>query len=72
MANKIKINLTVYEFDVIAKALLHFEDSALSQSDSYIKDYESVVNKLNNEWFIYYNRWYRNYKIKRIFRKKGI
>lgn len=72
MANKIKVALTKEELEIIAEALDYLEDRAYRECDAYIKDYESAVDKLDNKWSSYYKRYYRNYKIKRMFKKKGI
>ena len=68
----IKVSFTKPELELIIEALDYLEDRAFRENDLYIKDYTSVVEKLDNKWSAYYKRYYRNYKIKKMFKKKGI
>ena len=68
----IKVSFTKPELELIIEALDYLEDRAFRENDLYIEDYTSVVEKLDNKWSAYYKRYYRNYKIKRMFKKKGI
>lgn len=68
----IKVSFTKPELELIIEALDYLEDRAFRENDLYIKDYTSVVEKLDNKWSVYYKRYYRNYKIKKMFKKKGI
>lgn len=72
MPKKIKITFTKSELEVLIEALDYLEDRAFRENDLYIEDYTSVVEKLDNKWSAYYRRYYRNYRIKRMFKKKGI
>lgn len=72
MPKKIKIAFTKSELEVLIEALDYLEDRAFRENDLYIEDYTSVVEKLDNKWSAYYRRYYRNYKIKKMFKKKGI
>ena len=72
MAKTIKVSFTKPELEVLIEALDYLEDRAFREGDLYIKDYTSAVEKLDDKWSAYYKRYYRNYKIKRMFKKKGI
>lgn len=68
----IKVSFTKPELELIIEALDYLEDRAFRENDLYIEDYTRVVEKLDNKWSAYYKRYYRNYKIKKMFKRKGI